>query len=236
MKILYVFPHPDDESFGPARAISAQVRAGHEVSLLTLTKGGATKERHKFGYSIEQMGEVRFREMQQVAQVLALTDMTILDFPDSGLKELDPRVLETAIAKHISSICPDIISSYPVHGISGFHDHLVTHAIVKRVYLQLSNETGSALKRLTFFTLTPEQAGSGPGVHSLSSSTLDEVDCLMAVDEQDMAVFRRALDCYVTYRDMIEKTGIRDSLDRSVAFEFFQESFDPPAPAIDFGL
>jgi len=35
MKILYVFPHPDDESFGPARAIAAQVRAGHEVFLLT---------------------------------------------------------------------------------------------------------------------------------------------------------------------------------------------------------
>jgi LmbE family N-acetylglucosaminyl deacetylase len=38
MKILYVFPHPDDESFGPAPAIAAQIRNANKVYLLTLTK------------------------------------------------------------------------------------------------------------------------------------------------------------------------------------------------------
>lgn len=33
MKALYIFPHPDDESFGPAPAISAQLRRGFEVYL-----------------------------------------------------------------------------------------------------------------------------------------------------------------------------------------------------------
>ena len=58
MKILYIFPHPDDESFGPANAMSKQRRQGHEVHLLTLTKGGATRQRHKYGYSVEEMGEL----------------------------------------------------------------------------------------------------------------------------------------------------------------------------------
>ena len=236
MKILYVFPHPDDESFGPARAIAAQVRAGHEVSLFTLTKGGATRERYKFGYSIDQMGEVRLRGMQQVSRVLGLSDLTVLDFPDSGLKDLDPRVLETAVSNHVASILLDIVVTYPVHGISGFHDHLVAHAVVKRVYIQMRDEAGSSLKRLAFFTLTPEQAGDGSGQHTLSSSSIDEIDCLMTVEEEDMEAFRQALDCYVTYRDMVEKTGIKYSLDRTVAFEFFQESFDPPVHAIDAGL
>jgi LmbE family N-acetylglucosaminyl deacetylase len=35
MDILYVYPHPDDESFGPALAIARQVREGHRVFLLT---------------------------------------------------------------------------------------------------------------------------------------------------------------------------------------------------------
>ncbi len=61
MRILYVFPHPDDESFGPARAIAAQTRAGHAVSLLTLTRGGATRERFKLGLSVEEMVAVRAR-------------------------------------------------------------------------------------------------------------------------------------------------------------------------------
>jgi LmbE family N-acetylglucosaminyl deacetylase len=40
MKIMYIFPHPDDESFGPAGAINKQIEEGNEVILLTLTKGG----------------------------------------------------------------------------------------------------------------------------------------------------------------------------------------------------
>jgi len=43
VNILYVFPHPDDESFGPAGVIDAQVKEGHQVYLLTLTKGGAVE-------------------------------------------------------------------------------------------------------------------------------------------------------------------------------------------------
>jgi len=228
MKILYVFPHPDDESFGPARAISAQARAGHEVYLLTLTRGGATKERHRLGYSIEEMGAVRFAEMQAVARVLGLADLTVLDLPDSGLKELDPRVIEAAVASHIQRVRPAVVVTYPAHGISGFHDHLVTHAVVKRVFLELRDTGADDLKRLAFFTLTNEQATAASGVHRLSGSAPEEIDCLMTVDDEDMDAFCRALDCYVTYREMIERTGVRDSLDRTVAFEIFGEHHAPP--------
>lgn len=236
MKILYVFPHPDDESFGPAPAISAQVRAGHEVHLLTLTKGGATKERHKLGYSVEEMGETRYREMLDVAKVLQLADLTVLDLPDSGLKELDPREIERAVAGHVKKVSPDVLVTYAVHGISGFHDHLVTHAVVKRVYLELRDEGADYLKRLAFFTISEEQAARASGVHHLSGSKPGEVDCVVTVDDEDMAAFGRALDCYVTYQDTIKATGVRDSLGRTVAFEFFRESFDPPVKDICEGL
>jgi N-acetylglucosamine malate deacetylase 2 len=236
MKILYVFPHPDDESFGPARAMAAQTRVGHEVSLLTLTRGGATRERHKLNLSVEEMGTIRAREMEDVARVLGLCDLTVLDFPDSGLKELDPRVLEETILQHIHTSQPDILVTYPVHGISGFHDHLVTHAVVKRAYVQIVEADDTSVRRLAFVTLTEEQARSASGQHMLSGSSPDEVDCLMTVDERDMQTFRSALDAYVTYRDMIRKTRIKESLDRVVAFEFFRESYDPPVISLDAGL
>lgn len=75
MRILYVFPHPDDESFGPARAIAAQQRQGHKAYLLTLTKGEATSVRHKFGWTLEEMGAARHREMQDVKRALELADL-----------------------------------------------------------------------------------------------------------------------------------------------------------------
>ncbi|MEJ2720055.1 MAG: PIG-L family deacetylase, partial [bacterium] len=199
MKILYVYPHPDDESFGPAHAMAKQRRQGHEVFLLTLTKGGATKQRHKYGYSVEEMGGIRYGEMQNVARVLDLSGMTVLDLPDSGLKEMDPRDIESVIEEHIKRVEPNVMVTYPVHGISGFHDHLVTHAAVKRVYLGLK-PTAGYLKRLAFLTVTEEQAARMELFH-LNGSKMEEIDCVFRTDDIDIETAQKALDCYVTFQE-----------------------------------
>jgi N-acetylglucosamine malate deacetylase 2 len=83
------------------------------------------------------MGEVRYEEMLEVKKVLNLSGMTVLDLPDSGLKEMDPRDIELVIKDEIEKIKPEVVVTYPVHGISGFHDHLISHGVVKRVYVEL---------------------------------------------------------------------------------------------------
>ncbi len=227
MKILYIYPHPDDESFGPARAMSKQRRQGHEVYLLTLTKGGATKQRFKFGYSIEEMGEVRFKEMQEVARTLDLSGMTVLDLPDSGLKEMDPRDIEKVIVDEMERIQPQVVVTYAVHGISGFHDHLVSHAVVKRVFVELK-ERFPWLKRLAFHTITAETAEKSSHFR-LNSSTENEIDCVFQVDPIDIEKNLEALDCYVTFQETIEKTGIKDfTREKEIVFEIFRENYDPP--------
>jgi LmbE family N-acetylglucosaminyl deacetylase len=225
MKILYIFPHPDDESFGPAPAISWQQRHGHEVSLLTLTKGEATKQRHRLGVSKDEMGEIRYKEMQAVAEVLDLADLTVWDFPDNNLKELDPRELENAIKKHIQELQPDIIVSYAVHGISGFFDHLVTHAVVKRLYCELQDEPEAyAPKRLALFTMAEDNV---EGKFNLKSSSDEDIDVALKVDEEDMKRFHQALDCYETYQQVIEDSGVKNQVTDTVYFELFSENFEP---------
>jgi LmbE family N-acetylglucosaminyl deacetylase len=203
MTILYVFPHPDDESFGPGVAMSKQQRDGHNVYLLTLTKGGATKQRHKYGYSVEEMGEVRHKEMLDVERVLDLSGMTVLDLPDSGLKEMDPRDVEKVVIDEIERLRPSLVVTYAVHGISGFHDHLIAHAVVKRAFVELRGKC-TYLKRLAFFTITEEQAKGG--YFPLSGSTAEEIDCIFKVDEIDVQNCRNALDCYVTFKETSSAT------------------------------
>jgi N-acetylglucosamine malate deacetylase 2 len=127
MRILYIFPHPDDESFGPARAMAAQRRQGHDVYLLTLTRGEATKVRHRFGWTLEQMGEARYRELLDVRRTLDPSDVQVLNLRDGGLKELDPWMIEQVIRDEILRVEPHVVVTFPIHGISGFHDHIVTH-------------------------------------------------------------------------------------------------------------
>lgn len=229
MRFLYIFPHPDDESFGSGPVISKQKREGHQVYLLTLTRGGATKQRFKYNYSIEEMGKIRHREMLNVANVLKLDGMNVLNLPDSGLKELDPREIELLVKKHIYLIQPEIIISYPVHGISGFHDHLVTHAIVKRVFIELKEKGKSFLKRLAFITVSEKvQKKYKDGIHRISYSTEDEIDCIIKVSDADIKKMQQALNCYITYQDVIKQTGIVEKTGKEVCFEIFKESFEPP--------
>lgn len=226
MKILYVFPHPDDESFGPGPLLARQRREGHEVYLLTLTRGEATSQREKYGYSKEEMGRVRYEEMQAVARTLDLTDLTVLTFPDGDLDDLDPRVLEGAIADHIRQVKPQVLVTYAVHGISGHPDHLVGHAVVKRVYCQLRAEDAPYLRRLAFFTLSAEDESGRP--EHLTGSPAEAVDAVVPFGEEDRKKGEAALACYETYRDVVEEHQPLDHVASGIHFEFFQEQFDPP--------
>jgi len=227
MKILYIYPHPDDESFGPAQVMSRQRHDGHEVYLLTLTRGGATKQRHRYGYSVDEMSDIRYAEMQDVARVLDLSGLTVLDLPDSELKEMDPRDIESVVRHEIVRLRPDIVATYAVHGISGFHDHLVTHAVVKHVYMELRSEL-TELRRLALVTITEDDAERMSGPFHLSGSKTDEIDCIVTVDSIDVERARRALDCYVTFQETIQKTGIREFISTQAVFELYREVFDPP--------
>lgn len=226
MKILYVFPHPDDESFGPAPAIAAQLRKGDEVYLLTLTRGEATKQRFRLGVNKKEMGEIRYKEMQSVQKVLGLSGMEVLNLPDSGLKELDPKDIEEVIREHVEQIEPDVLVTYAVHGISGFEDHLVSHAVVKSVYCDMRREGRPYPRRLAFFTHYNEQKGEGK--FKLTSSKEEEIDCWVEASDEDCQKFYDALDCYETYQQVIEESNVKNEVGKRVPFEIFQEDFDPP--------
>lgn len=228
-KILYIFPHPDDESFGPAAAIHSQIKRGNDIYLLTLTKGGATKQRHKLGLSVAEMGEVRYREMLKVEKTLGLSGMKVLDFPDSGLKEMDVRILEQAVKRHIEEINPHIVVTYPVHGISGFHDHLVTHAVVKRVYLELKDSGVSFPKRLAFWTLPDSDAPvwKPDELPRLKLTEESLIDCVFPLTDDDIDAMRNALSCYATYQEIIKKGDPVEKIGNKAYFEIFGENFNP---------
>ena len=230
-RFLYIFPHPDDESFGPAPVIHQQLKAGHEVFLLTLTRGGATRQRFALNKTIEEMGEIRYKEMLVVEKTLGLTGMTVLDLPDSGMQEMDPREIENVVKEHILNIRPDIIVSYPVHGNSGFHDHLVMHAVIKRVYLEMKDEGDDFVKRLAFITL-PDKPDKpvflDDDTFRIRQSPDELIDCIVKLQKDDIEMMKKTLACYSTYKDVIDKSGVVDKVGDKVYFEFYGEDFTPP--------
>lgn len=233
--ILYVFPHPDDECFGPAPALAKQRREGHEVHLLTLTRGEATSQRKRLNLSKEEMAETRHQEMRDVASVLNLSSLTVLEYPDGELAEFNPLVLEEDIAARIHATAPDVVVTYPVHGVSGHPDHLVSHAVVKRVVSALHRDGVDHPQRLAFFTLPPASERDERPAH-LQSSPASLIDCIVSLTAADMEIGREALDCYETYRPVIEEQQPLRAVSDGIAFELFGENHAPSLGSLFEGL
>lgn len=229
MRLLYVFPHPDDESFGPALAISKQVREGHQVHLLTLTRGEATRQRERLGITLEEMGRIRVREMECVREVLKLASMEVLDYPDGGLDAINPLRLEDEVSRRILSIDPDVIVTYPVHGISVHSDHIVTHAVVKGAF----TASAERRRRLAFFTILPTDE---PEPEPLRTSSPERVGCGVEIGDEDIERARRALGCYETYRNIIEERDPIRRAGRTIWFELWQEKPEPRLTDLTQGL
>ena len=224
---LYIFPHPDDECFGPVPGIARQLREGHDVHLLTLTRGEATSQRERLGYSKAEMAEARYQEMQDVADTLGLTSLTVLEYPDGELAELNPLLLEDEVADHLHDTEPDVVVTYPVHGVSGHPDHLVTHAVVKRVACALRSDGAPFPRRLAFFTLPPPPEDAERAAH-LRHSPPELIDCEFSFQSTDLDTGREALYCYETYRPVIEKHQPLESVGDHLSYEIFGETHDPP--------
>ncbi|WP_323756531.1 PIG-L family deacetylase [Roseivirga sp.] len=224
MKIMYIFPHPDDESFGPAGAIDRQIQEGNEVILLTLTKGGATKVRHQLGLTVQEMGKVREKEMQKVQTTLGISEMTILDYEDGGLAKINPSYLESEILKWIQYYRPNVVVTYPVHGGSGHHDHITLHHIIKRLFFN-KNESLNFWKRLAYFTVidTGLPMFFEGGIPRVTWTKKEDIMVTEQLSEANITKMKEALLCYDTYQEMVKTTNVIDRIGNKTHFELEDE-------------
>ena len=58
----------------------------------------------------------------------------------------------------------------------------------------------------------------------------------MAVDEVDVEKQQQALDCYVTYQQTIEESGMKRNIPREAVFELYQEAHNPLLEGLCDGL
>lgn len=192
--------------------------------MLTLTKGGATKVRFQLGLSVQEMGEVREKEMQQVQQTLGIAGMTVLDYEDGGLSKLNPIALEKEIRGWIAHYQPVVVITYPAHGGSGHHDHIALHHAIKRLFYSQVAEL-SFWKRLALFTVidTDLPMFMEGGVPRVTQTRKEDVAVTMQLTAADIDAMKAALLCYATYQEMVTKTNVVERIGDKTHFELAGE-------------
>lgn len=167
-KILCVFAHPDDETFGPGGSIIVWARLGGIIHLLCATKGEAGLNSHN---------GIRAKELKDASKVLGIKKIEFLGLLDGNICNNDLQKLEQLISKKIKSFTPDILLTFNLNGVSGHMDHIA----VASATTQSFKKTKIA-KKLLYYTLPEEHAADnldyfihfpqGPQVHEMH----EEVD------------------------------------------------------------
>lgn len=144
MRILAVFAHPDDESFGPGATLAVHSAAGVDVHIVTMTDGAAGAPAPGFPDG-DALAAIRREELRAAAAHLGAT-LHHLRYRDSGYigdpRNRDPRAFintardepTAALVQLIRDLRPDVILTHDEQG--GYHhpDHIRCHELVRAAF------------------------------------------------------------------------------------------------------
>jgi len=122
--LLAVFAHPDDESIACGGLLARCAAEGIATALLCLTRGGLGQLDDPARI---RMGERRAAELAAAAQVLGLSDVTLLDYRNGFLPWVERPALEADIGAAIARTRPDVVVTFDDDGLYWHPDHIVVH-------------------------------------------------------------------------------------------------------------
>ena len=137
-RLLGVFAHPDDESFGPGATLARYAAQGVEVHVLTVTDGAAGDLLTSLPPGVSTLEELRNRELQCAVQLLGATALHTLSYRDSGMAgtdsnanpqslfQADKKTVVRQIAGVIRALRPDVVITHDSTGVYFHPDHIRT--------------------------------------------------------------------------------------------------------------
>ena len=146
MKIIFVFAHPDDESFSSGGTIVSLKNNHATIKLITATKGegGETNGICKK----EELGSIREKELKRAAKVLGIDEIFFLGYKDGTLINIPKNKLIQEILKILKYENPDIIITFDKNGGSNHPDHKTISKAATYAFMEFSK---SSKKRVALY-------------------------------------------------------------------------------------
>ncbi len=134
-KLLAVFAHPDDETFGPGATLAKYASKGVVVDVVMATRGEAG-ENHVNDKTGKELGKIREKELRAADKILGVNQIDLLGFVDGELRQNIYFDIAKKIITKIKSFRPDVIVTFEPHGVSGHLDHIAISFITTYAYFQ----------------------------------------------------------------------------------------------------
>lgn len=148
-RLLGVFAHPDDESFGPGGTLVRYAAEGAAVHVIIATDGIAgSVEDPKHLKDHDTLAQVRSAELSNAAVALGVTSVWSLPYRDSGMRgtpdndhpdaliQQPPAKLVQEMVGYIERLQPQVIITHDPYGGYGHPDHIrVCEVVTTAFYL-----------------------------------------------------------------------------------------------------
>lgn len=118
-RVLAVCAHPDDESFGLGAVLATLAKAGGRTGVLCFTHGEASTLHGVAG----DLATIRAQELRAAAQVLGVSRVQLLDYPDGALTAQPPDKLTAHVVRAVADVQADGLLVFDHGGITGHPDH-----------------------------------------------------------------------------------------------------------------
>ncbi|MGI8574725.1 MAG: PIG-L deacetylase family protein [Egibacteraceae bacterium] len=143
-RLLAIFAHPDDESFGPAGTLAVHRAAGVQVHIATMTDGAAGAPAAGFPDG-DGLAQIRREELRAAARMLGAT-LHHFGYRDSGFvgdeRNQDPRAFMNVEADAptadlvalIRAVRPDVVITHDENGGYRHPDHIRCHVLTRAAF------------------------------------------------------------------------------------------------------
>jgi N-acetylglucosamine malate deacetylase 2 len=203
MKIIFIFAHPDDETFSNGGTISKLTKNGHTVKLITATKGEAGEPGNPPITTKENIGKVREQELLNAAKILGISQIFFLGFIDGTLKNIPQNKLQIKIMQILNKEKPDVVITFDKTGASNHPDHI---AISKAATASFTKYMKKQTKHIRLYhTANPksnivimQKAGIAYNAFGKTEGTADEYITTRIDISQFFKYKVKALKCHKT--------------------------------------
>lgn len=220
MKILVIFPHPDDEVYGPGGTLIRYAAEGHTIRLVTLTRGEAGSLGICKTMDAESKAEMREKELKAAVNVMKLAELKQMRLPDKQLESYPEDKGVEIVLKEIESFKPDILITFHDLGVSSHPDHIAVSRWCRTAVEKSDHST-----RLLYYGVPEAQAALLDHVRNVVAFRPGEVTHSISVAK----VYEKKLEairCHVSQLDLLAEFDKAPGGYRAVGeIEYFAEIY-----------
>jgi LmbE family N-acetylglucosaminyl deacetylase len=123
-RLLFIYAHPDDESFGAAGIARINADRGAEIAIVTATRGDAGRAGEPPICSREELPARRESELRDAARLLGIGHVRLLDYLDKHLAEAPPDTVRRELVEEVRRHRPQVVVTFDPNGVNQHPDHI----------------------------------------------------------------------------------------------------------------